>query len=62
MQSKLAKLTFVAPLVVFLVGAVIQQVRYPDSSAWIVALLAAGYLLLIYVVARLADAAYAKKE
>jgi MFS family permease len=41
--------------VVFLLGALIQQVRYPDSAAWIVALLATGYLVLVLVVGRLVD-------
>jgi hypothetical protein len=39
--------------VVFLLGALIRQVRYPDSAAWIGALLATGYLVL--VVGRLVD-------
>jgi Flp pilus assembly protein TadB len=37
------------------VAAIVQQVGYPETGAWIVAFIGAFYLLLFFVVKRLAD-------
>ena len=40
------------------VAAIVQQVRYPETGAWIVAFIGAFYLLLFLVVKRLAGRNY----
>lgn len=52
-QIKTTKALFFGLLFLILASAIVQQVRYPDSAAWIVAVLIAGYLVLAFVVSRL---------
>lgn len=52
LQIKISKALFFGLLFLILASAIVQQVRYPDSAAWIVAVLIAGYLLLAFVVSR----------
>lgn len=53
LRSRIIKVLFLVPLAVLLSVAIVQQVRFPDSGAWIVSAIAAGYLLLALVVWRL---------
>jgi hypothetical protein len=52
-QLKVSKIIIFGFLFVILASSIVQQVRYPDSAAWIVAVLTAGYLLLAFIVNRL---------
>ena len=42
-------------LIVLMVAAIIQQVRYSDSSAWIVIALGAFWLLVYFALKKLMD-------
>lgn len=51
-QVRITKIIIFGFLFVILASAIVQQVRYPHSAAWIIAVLIAGYLLLAFVVSR----------
>lgn len=52
-QLKISKIIIFGFLFLILASAVVQQIRYPQSAAWIVAVLVGGYVLLAFVVNRL---------